>query len=800
MGKKILLIILLGMLAVLYAEAQEGAKGQLAGRVFNAKNNEPVPFASVAIFGTSIGAVSDQDGKFTFAGLKPGYVELRVSSVGFEPYVSSQILITNANKVNIDVPLNETSTQLDAVVVKASPFRKTEESPVSLRRIGIQEIEKNPGGNRDISKVLQSFPGISTGVAYRNDLIVRGGGPSENKFYLDDVEIPTINHFSTQGASGGPVGIINVDFVREVNLYSGAFPADRGNALSSVIEFKQIDGNKEKLKVRGAVGASDMSLTLDGPLGDKTTGIFSARRSYLQFLFSALGLPFLPTYNDFQFKVRTRFDEHNEMYVLGLGAIDQSSLNLNANKTEAQRYILGYLPVNNQWSYTLGAVYKHYRDNSYDTWVISRSFLNNIAYKYKNNIKEDSLKILDYSSQEAENKLRFENTGHFDNDIRTNFGFNLELGQYDNQTFRRTFLSGSPLNINYNSHLDVLKYGMFAQMSRDFMHKRLALSLGIRFDGNNFSSSMYNPFGQVSPRFSASYLLTGKLSLNFNTGIYYQLPPYTTLGYRDSAGDLVNRINKVKYINSDHLVLGLEYQPRESQSISVEGFYKYYRHYPVSVNDSVSIASKGGDYGTFGDEAVIPAGKGKAYGAEFLYRNQDLLGFNVVVSYTLVRSEFSAFTSAMIPSAWDNKNLLYITVSRHFKRNWYLGWKWRYIGGAPYTPYDLQTSELQSAWDAQGRAYLDYSRFNQLRLKAFQQLDVRVDKEYYFNKWSLIAYLDVQNVYNFKADAPPVLVRKEDANGVPLPAAGNPPRYPLQQITGIGGGTVLPTMGIIIQF
>lgn len=792
--------MVLGMLPVMNAGAQEESNGQLSGRVFNAKNNEPVPFASVAIFGTSIGAVSDQDGKFTFTGLKPGYIELRVSSVGFEPYVSPQILITNANKVNADVPLNETSTQLDAVVVKASPFRKTEESPVSLRRIGIQEIEKNPGGNRDISKVLQSFPGVSTGVAYRNDLIVRGGGPSENKFYLDDVEIPTINHFSTQGASGGPVGIINVDLVREVNLYSGAFPADRGNALSSLIEFKQIDGNREKLKVRGAVGASDMSVTLDGPLGDKTTGIFSARRSYLQFLFSALGLPFLPTYNDFQFKVRTRFDEHNEMYILGLGAIDQSSLNLNANKTEAQRYILGYLPVNNQWSYTLGAVYKHYRPNSYDTWLISRSFLNNIAYKYKNNIQVDSLKILDYSSQEAENKLRFENTGHFDNDIRTNVGFNLELGQYDNHTFRRTFLSGSPLDITYNSHLDVIKYGLFGQLSKDFMQKRLTLSLGIRFDGNTFSSSMYNPFGQVSPRFSASYMLTGNLSLNFNTGIYYQLPPYTTLGYRDSSGDLVNRINKVRYINSNHLVLGLEYQPGESQSISVEGFYKYYRNYPVSVTDSVSIASKGGDYGTFGDEAVIPAGKGRAYGAEFLYRNQDLLGFNVVVSYTMVRSEFSGFTSAMIPSAWDNKNLLYITASRHFKRNWYIGWKWRYIGGAPYTPYDLQTSELQSAWDAQGRAYLDYSRFNQLRLKPFQQLDVRIDKEYYFNKWSLIAYIDVQNVYNFKADAPPVLVRKEDANGVPLPATGNPPRYPLQQISGTGGGTVLPTLGIIIQF
>jgi hypothetical protein len=209
MGMKSILIGLIAGMYVFSLNAQESGKGVIMGRVFNSKNNEPVPFASVAIFGTSIGSTSDLDGRFIFTGIKPGYVELRVSSIGFESYVSPQILVTNADKVSIDIPLVETSTQVDAVIVKASPFRKTEESPVSLRIIGIEEIEKNPGGNRDISKVLQSFPGVASSVSFRNDIIVRGGGPAENKFYLDDVEIPNINHFATQGASGGPVGIIN---------------------------------------------------------------------------------------------------------------------------------------------------------------------------------------------------------------------------------------------------------------------------------------------------------------------------------------------------------------------------------------------------------------------------------------------------------------------------------------------------------------------------------------------------------------------------------------------------------------
>ena len=257
-----------------------GQSGVIEGRVFNAKNNEPVPFATIALFGTSIGSISDLDGNFIFTGIEPGFVELRVSSVGFDMYVSEAIQVTNAKKVFIDIPLEEANVQLEEVVIKASPFRKVKESPVSLQRISIEEIEKAPGGNRDISKVIQSLPGVASTPAQRNDVIIRGGGPSENTFYLDGIEIPTINHFSTQGASGGPVGIINADFLREVNLYSGAFPSNRGDAMSSVIDMYQVDGNKDKLNFRGSVGASDLALTLDGPIGEKTTFVASVRRSY----------------------------------------------------------------------------------------------------------------------------------------------------------------------------------------------------------------------------------------------------------------------------------------------------------------------------------------------------------------------------------------------------------------------------------------------------------------------------------------------------------------------------------------
>lgn len=785
---------------------QQKNTGEIEGRVFNSKNNEGVPFANVVIYQTTIGSASNFDGEFLFTGIKPGFVRLQVSAVGFKTYISEEIMVTNAKKVNINIPLEETSIAIEEVVVKPSPFRKTEESPLSLRRIGLKDIEKSPGANRDISKVIQSFPGVASTPVQRNDVIVRGGGPSENSFYLDGVEIPTINHFATQGASGGPVGIINVDFIREVDFYSGAFPANRGNALSSVLELKQRDGNKEKLEIQGTLGASEVALTLDGPINEKTTFIFSARRSYLQILFAALELPFLPTYNDAQFKVKTRFDEKNELTLIGLGAIDQFDLNLDANDTEEQRYILNFIPVNEQWSYTVGAVFKHYREKGYDTWVLSRNALNNRSYKYQDNNEVDSLLTFDYFSEESETKFRYENTTRNDNGYKINYGAGLEYAHYTNDTYRKQFVGNATQTINYYTLLDLWSWSLFGQISKEYFGDRLSLSLGVRTDANNYSSEMSDLLSQISPRVSASYNIKPDFSVNFNTGRYYQRPAYTTLGFSDATGNLINKTNGLKYISVDHLVGGFEYLPDDESVISLEGFYKYYRDYPFSMNDSIALSNKGADYGSFGDEEVLSIAEGQAYGIELLARHRNLWGFNVVFSYTLVRSEFKEFndnlklTSTFIPTSWDNIHLLNLTATRDLKRNWQVGFKWRFIGGSPYTPFDENKSSLITAWNARGREYLDYTQFNALRLDPFHQLDIRVDKQYFFNKWSLMFYVDIQNLYNFKSDEPDKLITQTDQNGNVLIDPDDPTRYDLKRIESDGSGTVLPSLGIIVQF
>lgn len=188
------------------------------------------------------------------------------------------------------------------------------------------------------------MPGVLSSPAFRNDFVVRGGGPAENRFYLDGVELPILNHFATQGASGGVVSIVNIDFVKEVNFFSGAFPASYGNMMSSMLEFRQIEGNPDRVKTRVTFGATDYGLSLDGPLAPKTTFIVSARRSYLKMLFGIIGLPFLPVYNDMQFKTVTRLNARNEWTLLGIGGYDINRLNTDLkNPDDHQKYLLDWV-------------------------------------------------------------------------------------------------------------------------------------------------------------------------------------------------------------------------------------------------------------------------------------------------------------------------------------------------------------------------------------------------------------------------------------------------------------------------
>lgn len=782
--------------------------GSVTGKLIDEISNEPLAFANIIIRGTTQGTTTDIDGKFTIDNIEPGFIQLEISFLGYQSKVTQEINIISGRTTNFDIKMEKSAQQMKEVIVEASPFNRPVESPLSLQTIGVAEIERAAGANRDISKVIQSFPGVTSTPAFRNDIIIRGGAPNENRFYLDEIEVPNINHFQTQGASGGPVGIINVNLIREVDFQAGAFPASRGNMLSSLLSFKQLDGNDQKLKGKVTVGSSDLGLTLDGPLGEKTTFLFSARQSYLQFLFTALGLPFLPTYWDYQTKVKHKINQKNEISLISIGALDKSVLNLDANETVAQRYILNNIPTNNQWNYTIGAVYKHFEDNSFQTYVVSRNMLNNEAQKYLNNDESNPNNlVLNYKSQEIENKFRFENTTRI-GDWKLTAGINYEFAKYNNTTFNKIYIPATPATpqrldtVNYNSAFQMNKYGAFAQVSKRLLGSRLRLSLGVRVDANDYNTTMQNPLNQFSPRGSASYDLSDKYSLNVAIGRFTQLPAYTILGYQ-VAGDFVNKNTGLRYIQADHLNGGVEYRPSSKSKITVEGFYKWYDYYPMSQNKGISLANLGADFGVVGNELVTPDSDGRAYGIEVMGQQKLVKGFYGIFSYTWVRSEFTNADGQYRPSSWDSEHLISMTGGKKFKNGWESGLRWRYVHGRPSTPYLFPQSALRSIYDINPSGVPDYSQVNTQRLPAFHQLDIRVDKIWNFEKWALNLYLDIQNLYGFQAEEQPILYPKEDAQGNPVVLNPSDPYdeqvYDLDRIPNTTG-TVLPTIGIIIDF
>lgn len=661
--------------------------------------------------------------------------------------------------------------------------------------IGLQEIEKAPGANRDISKVVQNYPGVAfSPIGYRNDLIVRGGGPSENRFYLDGVEIPNINHFSTQGASGGPVGLIDADLIRSVKFYSGAFPADKGNALSSVLDFSLRDGDMERNSLKATLGASEVSLSSNGHIGNKTSYLVSVRQSYLQALFKILGLPFLPAYTDASFKIKTRFDSHNELTLLGLGGIDRMKLNLGIEGEDAE-YMFSYLPEINQETYTVGGVYRHYSQRHVQAIVLSQSYLNNRNVKYRDNDESSEENLtLRLGSIEQETKLRMENTSSW-SVWKVKAGFDLNYSRYKSNEYRKVF-ANALREYDYHTDLSLWRWGMFASVDYAAPDKSFTASMGVRTDGNNYSDKMKELWRQLSPRLSVSYRLVEGLTLSGHVGLYYQLPSYTALGFKGEEGEYVNR--HLDYISVSQESLGLSWTPNENMELSVEGFYKLYGHMPFSLSDQIPLSCKGNDYGTIGNEALSSEAKGRSYGVELMFKWLLTQKLNLSSSLTIFKSEFKdGEQGSYVPSAWDNRFILNMSGTYNFPKHWSLGAKVSCIGGSPYTPYDVEKSSLVEAWNVQGRAYYDYSRYNQERLPVFGQLDVRVDKTFYLKKCMLGFYLDIQNITASKLRQPDALMSTGQIENPSAPLSEQ--RYVMKSIRQ-ESGTLLPTLGITFEY
>lgn len=773
------------------------------GKIIDKQSRQPVAYANVVVVGIpGKGASTDSLGMFRIEQVPPGIYRFEATLIGYKSAVTPEYVVS-ASTPFIEIEMEEDENMLAAVVVTPSPFRKTVESPVSMRIIGLQEIEKSPGGNRDISRIVRAYPGVSfSPIGYRNDLIVRGGSPSENRFYMDGIEIPNINHFATQGASGGPVSIVNADLIREISFYTGAFPANRSGAMSSVLDFRLKDGNPDKQTFKATLGASEVSFSGNGHLSDKTTYLFSLRQSYLQLLFKALGLPFLPNFIDGQFKLKTKLSAHNELTILGLVGIDKMKLNTD-EKGEDAEYILSYLPTIHQETFTVGTSYRHYAGKHVQTLTLSHNYLNNRNVKYLNNDEsyEDNL-TLRLRSVEQKTTLRFENQTRL-GQWTLKEGAEMNYSNYTNRTKQRMF--GYTTLSDYQTDLNIFSWGGFFSTDYTTANKRFSASAGIRTDGNNYNREMKELWKQLSPRLSLSYELTKQWTLSGNAGLYHQLPPYTALGFKDNDGHYINK--DLKYMRVMETSLGLDWHLQDRLMISAEGFFKQYGRMPLSLRDNIPLACKGDDYGTVGNEALTPTAEGRAYGVEAMLRWQIPGRFNFVSSFTVFRSEYRNGNgdsddnipsgTKYISSAWDNRFILNVSGTYNLPRRWSIGGKLSYIGGAPYTPYDEEKSSLVEAWNAQGRPYYDYSKYNTERLPNFAQLDIRVDKSFYFHRCMVGFYLDLQNITGSKLKQQDVIMSTGVIENPSAPIEEQ--RYKMKKLKQ-ESGTLLPSIGVTVEF
>lgn len=748
-------LLCLLMMLVMHAGVYAQASGVITGTIKDKKTQEPIPSVTVTLEGTTTGAASDFEGSFRIDNIPPKTYNLKIQAVDYKPQVIYNVVVTSGNAQTLTVEMEANNISLNEVVVKANPFQKNAETPLSIQSLSAQEIKSNPGGNFDISRVIQAFPGVggtsgSVG-GYRNDLIIRGGAPNENVYYLDGIEVPVINHFATQGSGGGPTGIVNISFIEDVSLYTSAFPSKFDNPLSGVLQMKQRRANPDKVQGNVRLSATELAVTADGPINKKLTFLSSVRRSYLQLLFGALQLPISPSYWDFQYKLDYKINKNLSFYTLGIGAIDNFSFNTPDKQTAENIYILKSNPTINQWNYTNGYGLKGLMKKGYWNLTFSRNMLNNQLNKFEDNQNPvESQRILRIRSTEAENKLRFDFNKYY-NTWSYSWGLMAQYAQFENEVYSRVRAEikdagGNIVQpayiINANTNINLWKYGAFAQVAKNLFKDRLNLSFGIRTDGNSFTTDGSNLGNTISPRLAASLLLIENLKFNASVGRYYKMPTYTILGYQ-AAGVFTNKNSR--YIQSDHAVAGFEYIPKSGMRFTLEGFYKLYNNYPVSAVDGISLANKGGDFSVLGNEPVTFNGKGRSYGVEFQFQQKFTKNFYAVLSYTYYKSEFTNANGLYAPASWDNTHLLSFIGGYKFRRNYELGVKFRYQGGAPYTPFDMAAS--QRNYLSTGAAVYDYTQFNQLRLGSFHSMDIRLDKKWNYKKWSLDVYIDITNLY-----------------------------------------------------
>lgn len=707
--------------------------GEIYGRVIDAASKQPLIGANVILIGTNLGDAANDEGEFRIKNILPNTYQVRASLIGYNSITKTDLTVTNTRPIQIDFELTERIFELESVTVLADYFAKVPTEVNSIKSFSYEEIRRTPGGFEDVIRALSVLPGVAQAEPGRNDLVVRGGAPSENLYIVDGIEVSNINHFGTQGAAGGALSYINLDFVKETSFSTGGFSVKYGDKLSSVLNIDLRNGRLDRLGGKATISATQFGANLEGPLSDKSDFIFSARRSYLDLIFKAAGFGFVPEYYDVLSKFNFNLDTHNSLSYLFIGAFDNVRY---FNETPDQRFDNSRILGSDQVQYFTGFSWRRIFNGGFFNLTLGRNYID------FDTAQRDSLltPIFQNKSFEAENSLRGDLVYKVSPNSEFNFGFNFKLIKFSADiklpTFRTSFGDSLP-NTTLNSKSNFTKsaaYGIYHQ----HLAENLYANIGIRVD---YFDPLETKF-YFSPRFSASYALSNLTNLNFSTGIYHQTPSYIWL-----LADPSNK--KLKNIRADHFILGFDHRLQEDILLKVEGFLKNYKNYPTSIlRPYLILANSGAGYGGsesnfsgFGLEPLVSEGKGISRGVELsVQKKSSVIPYYGLLSITYSKTDFIAFNDIKRLGIYDQTWIFNLSGGYKFDEKWEASLKFRYASGMPFTPYNYDGSQ-------------SINLYNSERLKSNHSLDLRVDKRWFFEKWTLITYLDIQNVYNRKTSA-----------------------------------------------
>ncbi|MCS6988721.1 MAG: TonB-dependent receptor [Chloroherpetonaceae bacterium] len=713
--------------------------GGIDGEVIDRDTRQAIIGARVEVLGTKLGATTDLNGNFRITGLPIGTYRLKITAPEYKTIARSDVRVGSTQSAKLVIELKiDAYQQAEQVITSERTFEKSEDMRVSANVLTQEEIRRAPGAVEDVSRMMQILPGVAFGSDARNDIIARGGSPIENFIMIDGIEVPNINHFSQQGASGGPIGMVNADFLSEVNFSAGGFGAKYGDRLSSIMDIKYREGDKRKTRGKFELGLGGFGGTLESPLQtEQSSMLFSLRRSYLDLVAGGTGLTGIPNYWNLNFKATYRLSSQHSLALLGLGGIDE--IELKDYKSDANQAIANQDSKFQGWRYVAGVSHKWLID---ETAFLQTSVSTNA---YRNGFFADSVAL------NANGDIVFRERGfhNFSTDrelvvVRSDFSKRisprdlLELGaiarrlESDMEIFAKANIDVS-LNapeVRINALVSATKLGAYLQYSRSVV-ANFSVTTGLRWDYFDYIDSKH----ALSPRLSASYELSPQLRFNLGGGLYQQAPPLIWL-----VGDQRNR--QVKWLKAYQAVAGVEFFPSEDLKFSVEVFAKEYRDYPISVRNPQYVYSNvGADYAQ-PYEHIRAGSNGYARGIEFFVHKKLSARFYGMCSYSFSRIVFVDGFGEARPSGFDYRHLFTVIGGYKITNSLELSAKFRYAGGRPYTPFDLATSQTLN------RGIWDFGLVNRRRLPDYKRLDIRLDQRFALFGWNVIAFVDLQNVLN----------------------------------------------------